>query len=386
MRLQYRDVFCRLEPSLNLENATTSEVQILCPFHHDEVPSCRINLQSGLWKCFGCQKAGSAPLFVSLYVPCSLEAARNQVTAWLGEDRKILTAPIRKRSRIHRRGLIWLTGWLITSVEQHRFHEDVQAAVRARDLARLQTTLLAKGSIQVFDTMPRLRNVDLALLGTPAWWRQVEDVISQTIQRSEIPPDIVAYYMDGLTPDHAREIMLRRIWTRRALREFHVGYDDANHRFTIPVYVDGACVNIRKYRPGAVADKMVSYGEGYGSPRFFPHDAMRSARKIYWLEGEPDTILAHQLELPAITVTGGAGSVPTGYPAYLKGKEVVLCFDCDDAGRNGMRRVARLIAPFVQSVLLLDLALTKRGGDFTDFIQDGHTVSEFLSLIPIRGS
>ena len=109
MRLQYRDVFCRLEPSLNLENATTSEVQILCPFHHDEVPSCRINLQSGLWKCFGCQKAGSAPLFVSLYVPCSLEAARNQVTAWLGEDRKILTAPIRKRSRIHRRGLIWLT-------------------------------------------------------------------------------------------------------------------------------------------------------------------------------------------------------------------------------------------------------------------------------------
>ena len=383
MRLRYFDVFNRLKPSLLLTAASTPEVQILCPFHHDEVPSCRINLQSGLWKCFGCQKAGSAPLFVSLYVPCDLATARAQVAAGLNEDQSTApSAPARRRSRIHRKGVEWLTGWLLSSVEQYRDQADVKAAVRARDLLQLQAVLLEKGPISVFDTVPRLRNADLALLGTPGWWQQVGEVVRRTVARSPISADTVAYYADGLTPAHAHELMARRGWSRRTLREFQLGYDETSDRFTIPVFVEGKCVNIRKYRPGAVANKMISYGEGYGSPRFFPHDLMCSAPSVLWFEGEPDTILAHQLALPAITVTGGAGSIPTGYPRYMKEKEVTLCFDCDDAGRNGARRVARLIAPFVQSVSIIDLPLTKRGGDFTDYILGGHTVSEFHALTP----
>jgi hypothetical protein len=39
--------------------------KIVCPFHSDVNPSMMIDLQKGMWYCFGCGKSGDARKFVS---------------------------------------------------------------------------------------------------------------------------------------------------------------------------------------------------------------------------------------------------------------------------------------------------------------------------------
>jgi len=40
------------------------EIMIKCPFHEETMPSLSINLESGIWRCFGCNKRGN---FTALY-------------------------------------------------------------------------------------------------------------------------------------------------------------------------------------------------------------------------------------------------------------------------------------------------------------------------------
>jgi hypothetical protein len=41
--------------------------KILCPFHNDTDPSCSVNLEKGLFHCFGCGVEGDKVKFVKLY-------------------------------------------------------------------------------------------------------------------------------------------------------------------------------------------------------------------------------------------------------------------------------------------------------------------------------
>ncbi len=60
----FGDLFTRhiqgLKPSAN------GEALGLCPFHEDNRPSLSVNLESGLWHCFGCGKKGNSGQFAEL--------------------------------------------------------------------------------------------------------------------------------------------------------------------------------------------------------------------------------------------------------------------------------------------------------------------------------
>lgn len=45
------------------QNTNRREIQIKCPFHDDSTPSMSINVESGLYNCFGCGSKGSAMNF-----------------------------------------------------------------------------------------------------------------------------------------------------------------------------------------------------------------------------------------------------------------------------------------------------------------------------------
>lgn len=52
-----------------IEDVTTSQFKIVCPFHGDVNPSMQIDLQKGTFFCFGCGEFGYAPDFVRLVNP-----------------------------------------------------------------------------------------------------------------------------------------------------------------------------------------------------------------------------------------------------------------------------------------------------------------------------
>ena len=49
--------------------------KILCPFHNDTVPSCSVDLEKGLFHCFGCHVAGDTIEFVKLYKQTGFKGA-----------------------------------------------------------------------------------------------------------------------------------------------------------------------------------------------------------------------------------------------------------------------------------------------------------------------
>jgi hypothetical protein len=119
-----------------------------------------------------------------------------------------------------------------------------------------------------------------------------------------------------------------------------------------------------------------------GTPRdlFPPPELISDAelaehRTVWLLEGEPDAIRAWSLGLVAIGVPG-AGNWRDEWAARFTGRRlrVIVCFDCDQAGRAGATRAAASIAAAGVDARLLELDADRDDGfDLTDFTRDADT-------------
>ena len=102
--------------------------------------------------------------------------------------------------------------------------------------------------------------------------------------------------------------------------------------------------------------------------------------RIIVCEGEFDQLVCEAQGFRAVTSTGGAGSFKAAWiREFARIPEVYICFDNDDAGREGARRVARMI-PHAKVVTLPQEV--GDGGDVTDFfirLQKGK--ADFLKLL-----
>lgn len=175
----------------------------------------------------------------------------------------------------------------------------------------------------------------------------------------------------------------RRGLTQETIDKFQVGHD--GQRYFIPIRdTEGRCVNIRRYRPEAKsADKMLSWRPGFGQARLFPINLLNDERPIVLLEGEMDCMLARQLGLNALTTTGGAGTWSEKWNSLFTDKDLVICYDADDAGRKGATAIANKIGATARAIKVVQIPLNEPpGADFTDYIVGhGHTVDEFLQLV-----
>ena len=54
---------------------SSGEVAVRCPWHNDSVESMSINLNTGLWTCFGCGLKGDIYTFVQLYEDTDFKGA-----------------------------------------------------------------------------------------------------------------------------------------------------------------------------------------------------------------------------------------------------------------------------------------------------------------------
>jgi hypothetical protein len=178
--------------------------------------------------------------------------------------------------------------------------------------------------------------------------------------------------------------------SRKMINDLALGMvrDDQNRMYlAIPVYYDGVLVDVRRYNllkiPGVA--KMYAL-KGAENGFVFPYDLWKKdTRTTYLFEGEKDTMLARELGLNAITLTGGAGALPNSYViSQFKDRDVIICYDNDDAGKEGRQGVFEEIRGLVNSVKYVDIAdiLDEPKADFYDLIHKGFTLDDFLRLQP----
>jgi putative DNA primase/helicase len=110
--------------------------------------------------------------------------------------------------------------------------------------------------------------------------------------------------------------------------------------------------------------------------------AIKDGRPIFVFEGEKDADKAREeLGVTSTTNPMGAGKWQESYTHTLRGAEVVLVPDNDEAGRKHAEQVAAQLAPVAASVKLVELPGVGPGGDLCDWRAAGGSKEELLKLV-----
>lgn len=209
----------------------------------------------------------------------------------------------------------------------------------------------------------------------------------------EGPPDevlsesrVLGWHNDLMdSPELLRPFRSKRGLNKATLREFRIGYDSRSkvQRYTIPVYDElGRLVNVRRYRLDHGASQKVWNARGHGNPpRLYPLHVIEGVDEVVLCEGELDALLTTQKGFPAVTGTGGAKKWVPAWAEHFKGKTVFVCYDNDEDGRTGAKRAAKHLAKVAAAVHVLPALGDAKGYDLTDWWLEGHSASDFRSLL-----
>lgn len=154
----------------------------------------------------------------------------------------------------------------------------------------------------------------------------------------------------------------------------------------IPVYYNNILVDVRRYNLFKYdgQPKMMS-NENAITGWVIPYDKfLTSNSTCYFFEGEKDMLMAREVGINAYTLTGGAGAKPNDYVINsFKDKDIIVCYDNDDAGYNGMQTLFNTIKDIVKSIKYIEIGdvVKENKEDFYDYIHKYNgNVFEFYSL------
>lgn len=161
---------------------------------------------------------------------------------------------------------------------------------------------------------------------------------------------------------------------------------DEKKFLAVPVFYNDFLVDVRRYNllkhpnlPKMFADKGAQAGY------VVPYDLWKKdTSTTYVFEGEKDMLCARDLGLNAITLTGGAGATPNDYVMDdFEGREVIICYDNDEAGRQGAQRLFDHIHEKTASCKYINIAdvVKEPKEDFFDYIHKYQgDIFEFTTL------
>lgn len=166
------------------------------------------------------------------------------------------------------------------------------------------------------------------------------------------------YQRRGLSPDSIQNHVL--------------GWDSRRQVYTIPVFdAEDDLITVRFYNMGASSGRKFWSIKGRGSAFLYPVGVLaEDPDTIIICEGELDALILQQAGYAAITRTGAAKVWNKAWNGKFKGKQVLLCHDCDDAGQAGNIVVGQSLARYADDIRVIRLPypITKdHGNDVTDF-------------------
>lgn len=137
-------------------------------------------------------------------------------------------------------------------------------------------------------------------------------------------------------------------------------------------------------------------GQQFGNAdcKIFPRSVLPQLQPnstLLVVEGEKDAITANSNGAPAITFTSGAGALPRNISNIEKFTKLVICYDNDEKGVEGAKKVAMELYKQnkTRNIKILKWDNKPDKYDITDYFVDGHTVNDLYSLIdkmPVYGA
>lgn len=221
---------------------------------------------------------------------------------------------------------------------------------------------------------------------SPASVRSIDDAPSKRrAQEAALPTDeqVEAWVEVLLNNEGKLKVLLEnRGLNRDTISRFKIGW--FRDRYTIPIYDhEGVLQNVRRYKPNAAkaSDKMLNIA-GHGQARLFLPEVLQDNDTVVIVEGEMDAIIGQQHGLPTMSHTAGASVWKAEWSPLFEGKTVYICYDVDDSGISGSKKVAISLKRWAKAVHTIRLPLTVKGSDLTDYlVGQGYTAEDFKALM-----
>lgn len=195
-------------------------------------------------------------------------------------------------------------------------------------------------------------------------------------EKAPLPDDdAIDRWIDALSENEAvRSYLVGRGISEETIGKYKLGFDGSSSAITIPIFDEGALVNVRFWSYGSEARARGKFRgiKGRNENRMFP-DGPGPGPKVYIMEGEPDCLAALSCGLNAITFTSGASTPPSSDRLVaLKDREVTILYDADDAGRKGAKKAAKEVRRYTSKVRIVDPVSLGgvEGADFTDVLSE----------------
>ena len=338
-REESTEVRAILEEDLGLEVLSESggEINVACPWCGDDKPNhFYVNAESGLWKCQKCgESGGMKALLVGLEELGHIEPGARRSAE--------------RRARRH------LASRASTTVRNPR-------ALKPGDHALLW-----------YVVEHCHRRLSPEHKDEFSW---LSDELIEAHRIGSVTHSLLEYLSD-------RGVDLERCVELGILRRSGGGYA-LNRRgaVTVPTCRAGRVVNIEfRMPPGSKARKLSL--KGVPRALFNPSGARRGER-VLLAEGATDSLALMGAGFPCVVGAPSAGTFKKEWASEFAGcKEVIVCFDNDEAGRKGARRVCRLllnVGVTVRDVVLPDSLNGEPVNDLRDFLAAGGTAEALSKL------
>ena len=158
------------------------------------------------------------------------------------------------------------------------------------------------------------------------------------------------------------------------------------NKLAIPVFVNGKLRNVARYNINKTPNSpKVEYMTNSKSGDIVPFDLWKNNfSNTVICEGEKDMLVARSYGFNAITLTGGSqASLQPFYFDYLKGRNVYIVYDNDDAGRTGAKKLYKQLKDMC-NVYITDISVVCKENkeDVSDFFNKyKRTKEDFIHLL-----
>ncbi len=170
----------------------------------------------------------------------------------------------------------------------------------------------------------------------------------------------------------------RRKITDAVMEQFNlhdIDHPTIGKAIAIPVVDQNGVFLFNKIRRSPLDEQKPKYlYEQGGKVSLYGYNFAKDAKTILITEGEIDCLVAWSHNIPAVTSTGGAQSFQKEWGELFLDKEVILCFDNDTSGGEGMAKTLDII-PHAKLLFLPDRPGIK---DISDYVSNGGDLNDLL--------
>ena len=334
-----------LNSRLNIVDVVSSYVHLskkgtnhwgLCPFHHEKTPSFSVNESKQIFHCFGCGKGGGAVRFVMEVENLSFPDAVRKLAAQAGlevpEDNPGDGQWREKRKRI-----------LELNKEAARFYRDMLSrpegatvAAYIRDKRRISPKFSARFGLGA---------------APDAWDTMIRAMSEKGYQKADLLEAglAVAGKNGGIYDKYRNRLMLPVIDVRGDV----IGFTSRVMDDSTPKYLNTPETAIFKKRS-------ILYGLNYAKNTKRPNFIL--------VEGNIDVITLHQAGFDNTVATMGTALTEEHVKMLSRyTKELVLCYDNDNAGQDATQRAIALLKN--SDIALKVLQLPRRRTDSGELVK-----------------